>query len=213
MVELRIPDLEGKVFLVTGASSGGLAAQGAAVAVHYYSNEAWAHYGRIDGLINNAGSLIDRRPIGESDAAHDRAVLELNALSVVWTSRAALPSLSRQGGVVINTSSIVARNGGDSGAVLYAAAKGFVSTYPRFRQRSAHPWHPRQCRGARCDRDAVARVLQLGRAAHGDGRGHSDGAGGDARRMRRRLSVSRLGSAQRLITGQVLEVNGGQLMP
>ena len=46
-------------------------------------------------------------------------------------TRAATPWLERQGGFVINTTSIAARNGGAGGAILYAAAKGFVSTLTR----------------------------------------------------------------------------------
>ncbi|MCB1488938.1 MAG: SDR family NAD(P)-dependent oxidoreductase, partial [Bauldia sp.] len=87
-----------------------------------------AHFGRIDGLINNAGGMLGRIPVEESNETHDRAVVDLNSHSVVWMTRAALPWLRKQGGVVINTTSIAARNGGGGGAILYAAAKGFVST-------------------------------------------------------------------------------------
>ena len=58
-------------------------------------------------------------------------MFDLNARSVVSMTRAAAaPWLGRNGGFVINTTSIAARNGG-GGAVLYAAAKGFVSTLTR----------------------------------------------------------------------------------
>jgi 3-oxoacyl-[acyl-carrier protein] reductase len=172
--DLRIPDLEGKAYLLTGASTGigaavarAFGAQGAMVAVHYHAsaNEAEAvatdvvkaggkavlvkanvakraeavgaveftarHFGRLDGLINNAGGLLGRIPLSESDEAHDHEVVDLNALSVVWTTRAALPWLKAKGGIVINTSSVAARNGGGPGASLYAASKAFVSTLTR----------------------------------------------------------------------------------
>ena len=58
-------------------------------------------------------------------------MIDLNARSVVSMTRAAVPWLERHGGFVINTTSIAARNGGAGGAVLYAAAKGFVSTLTR----------------------------------------------------------------------------------
>ena len=54
--------------------------------------------------------------------------MDLNARSVLAATRAAHPWLKRQGGFIINTTSIAARNGGGNGAILYAAAKGFVST-------------------------------------------------------------------------------------
>jgi 3-oxoacyl-[acyl-carrier protein] reductase len=62
---------------------------------------------------------------------HDYDVVDLNAMSVVWASRAALPWLKKSKGVVISTSSLAARSGGGPGGVLYAAAKGFVSTFTR----------------------------------------------------------------------------------
>jgi len=174
MASLRIPDLAGKTFLVTGASTGigaavarALGEQGAAVAVHYHASKAEAetvaaaiekagakafliggdvgkkggaaavvdtaakHFGRLDGLINNAGGLVRRKPIAEGDDEFDEAVFDLNAHSVVRASRAALPWLRKQGGVIVNTTSVSARNGGGGGAVLYAASKGFVSTFTR----------------------------------------------------------------------------------
>lgn len=174
MPTLKIPDLDGKAFLVTGASSGigaavaiAISAQGASVGIHYHSNEADArqvvdrinvrggnaflvsgdmakhdevvriieetgsHFHRLDGLVNNAGDMLGRIPTAESTENHDRDVVELNSLSVVWACRAALPWLKMKGGVIINTSSIAARHGGGGGAVLYAAAKGFVSTFTK----------------------------------------------------------------------------------
>jgi 3-oxoacyl-[acyl-carrier protein] reductase len=43
-------------------------------------------------------------------------------------TRAAAPWLEREGGFVINTTSIAAPNGSAGGAMIYAAAEGFVST-------------------------------------------------------------------------------------
>jgi 3-oxoacyl-[acyl-carrier protein] reductase len=90
-----------------------------------------AHFGRIDGLINNAGLMLGRVPSLEASDAHISSVIDLNVRSVLSVTRAAAPWLEKQGGFVINTTSIAARNGGAGGAVLYAAAKGFVSTLTR----------------------------------------------------------------------------------
>ena len=60
-----------------------------------------------------------------------QAVTDLNARSVISMTRSALPWLERQGGFIINTTSIAAHNGGAGGAVLFAAAKGLVSTLTR----------------------------------------------------------------------------------
>ena len=171
---VRIPDIAGKAYLITGASTGigaavaiGFAEQGAKVAVHYHASEPEArgvahavekaggralmvradvtkrdavfdmvdtvgkHFGQIDGLINNAGTLLGRVPMEKGTEEHDYDVVDLNAMSVVWATRAALPWLKKTKGVVISTSSLAARNGGGPGAVLYAASKAFVSTFTR----------------------------------------------------------------------------------
>src|SRR5580704_4809349 len=93
--------------------------------------ETTSRFGGLDGLINNAGLMLGRVDSLEASDEHMQAVIDLNARSVVSMTRAAAPWLERQGGFVINTTSIAARNGGAGGAVLYAAAKGFVSTLTR----------------------------------------------------------------------------------
>jgi len=90
--------------------------------------ETAERFERLDGLINNAGLMLGRVASLEADDAHVEAVIALNIKSVIAVTRAAKPWLARQGGFVVNTTSIAARNGGGGGAVLYAAAKGFVST-------------------------------------------------------------------------------------
>lgn len=87
--------------------------------------ETTERFGRLDGLINNAGLMLGRVPSYEASDEHVQAVIGLNARSVVSMTRAALPWLERGGGFIINTTSIAARNGGAGGAALYAAEKGF----------------------------------------------------------------------------------------
>lgn len=257
MGTLQIPDLAGKVYLITGASTGigaavaaGFAAQGASVAIHYNASEAEAvaladrlakgggsvftvkgdvshadhvanivektgsHFGRIDGLINNAGSMLGRIPVEKSDEAHDRAVLDLNAHSVVWATRAAVPWLRKQGGIVINTTSIAARHGGGGGALLYAASKGFVSTITRGLAKELvgdrirvnavspgtilTPFHERYSNATQMA--TMVSQIPMGRA----------GTAEDCVGTYLFLASETLSG---YITGQVIEVNGGQLMP
>ena len=89
-------------------------------------------YGRLDILVNNAGSLIERRSFSEiTEDLWDR-VLEVNLKSVFLCSQAVLPTMKRQGeGRIINVTSVAARNGGGPGSAAYAAAKGGVSTLTR----------------------------------------------------------------------------------
>ena len=127
------------------------------------------------------------------------AVIDLNARSVVSMTRAAVPWLERKGGFVINTTSIAARNGGGGGAVLYAAAKGFVSTLTRRPgQGTDRQEDPSQRGRAGRDRDALSRTLLRRSHDGGDAPNHSARPRRDAGGMRRSLPVPRLGGAQRL---------------
>jgi 3-oxoacyl-[acyl-carrier protein] reductase len=91
-----------------------------------------AAFGRIDVLINNAGALIKRTPVADYTDEYVEAVLALNVKQVVSFVREGAAAMRKQeGGAIINVSSIAARHGGGPGSVIYAAAKGFVSTATR----------------------------------------------------------------------------------
>jgi 3-oxoacyl-[acyl-carrier protein] reductase len=254
---LVIPDLAGKVVLITGASTGigaalarAFGAQGSRVAIHYHSSEApakalaqemaaagaeallvqgdvtdpaacarivaetAAHFGRIDGLINNAGLMLGRVPSLEASDEHIQDVIDLNVRSVLRITRAAAPWLERQGGFVINTTSIAARNGGGGGAVLYAAAKGFVSTITK--------GHAKELIGDKIRVNGVAPGV-IATPFH---ERYSDDQTMEA--MRRTVPMGRLGTPEDCVgaylflasealsgyvIGPIIEVNGGQLMP
>ena len=90
-------------------------------------------FGRLDVLINNAGALIKRTPVADYTDEYVDAVLELNVKQVVRFMREAAVQMRKQGGggAIVNVSSIAARHGGGPGSVIYAAAKGFVATATR----------------------------------------------------------------------------------
>jgi 3-oxoacyl-[acyl-carrier protein] reductase len=88
--------------------------------------------GRIDILINNAGTVLRRVPTVELDDEFARHVVDLNFTSLFDCCRAVIPVMRRQGGgAIVNTTSIAARMGGMPGSLSYAGAKGAVSSITR----------------------------------------------------------------------------------
>jgi 3-oxoacyl-[acyl-carrier protein] reductase len=93
--------------------------------------EAAEALGGLDGLINNAGGMVKRVRYEVATEDDYDAIMDLNARSVIAASRAAIPHLKKNGGFIINTTSIAARNGAGNGAGLYGSAKAFVSNVTR----------------------------------------------------------------------------------
>ncbi len=86
-----------------------------------------ARTGRIDALVNNAGSMIGRRKLLEITREFWHEVMETNVGSVLRVTQAAVPGmLTRGSGAIVNVASVAARNGGGPGVMAYATAKAAV---------------------------------------------------------------------------------------
>ena len=91
--------------------------------------EVLADFGHLDALVNNAGSLVERKLLAEMDYDLWRRVMALNLDSVFLITRAVLPRMIQQrSGSIVNVASIAGRNGGGPGAAAYATAKGALIT-------------------------------------------------------------------------------------
>jgi len=98
--------------------------------------EAAAFLGGLDLLINNAGSLVARKPFAENDDVFWVETMTLNLDTCRRVTRAALPHLfkagaERGGASIVNLSSLAGRMGGGPGALAYATAKGAMLTFTR----------------------------------------------------------------------------------
>jgi len=171
--------LEGRIALVTGASSGigeatalALAEAGAKVAVaarrrdrldalaaqlaklgaepmvltadlsseeeaQRIVKETEAHYGRLDILVNNAGVMY-LEPVEEADLGRWRRMLELNVLSLIASTQAALPGMrERRDGHVVNISSTAGRVANPN-AAAYSATKFGVGAFSEALRREVY---------------------------------------------------------------------------
>jgi 3-oxoacyl-[acyl-carrier protein] reductase len=173
-----------------------------------------ARFGGIDVLINNAGGLVRRAKLADIDEALYDTVMNLNVRQLVFATQAALPYLAKNRGTVINTTSIAARNGGGPGAGLYASAKAFVSNITRNWAKEFAPLGVR------------ANAVSPGTIDTPFHQRFSTPAMLDA--IRQTIPMARLGAPDECVgtylylasgemsgyvTGQVIEINGGQLMP
>jgi 3-oxoacyl-[acyl-carrier protein] reductase len=118
-------------------AAGGLAAPFQADAMDTGSLDRLAkdvhrYFGRIDVLVNNAGSMVQRVMLSQAGDALIDEVFHLNARSMMALNRSVVPYMLEQGGGnIINITSQAARSGGSPGSGLYAASKAYVSTYTR----------------------------------------------------------------------------------
>ncbi|WP_406677998.1 SDR family NAD(P)-dependent oxidoreductase [Moorella sp. ACPs] len=88
--------------------------------------------GPIDVLVNNVGAAIRLCPFLEISDELWKNVLNVNLYSAFLCSRAVVRQMiDRRRGVIINISSVVARQGGAVGEVAYATAKGGLSAFTR----------------------------------------------------------------------------------
>ena len=180
--------------------------------------EAVKKLGKLDILVNNAGSLCGRKPFMEIDDDLYDAVMNLNVRSVINASQAAVPHIeaasqgSLGGGSIINLGSIAGNDGGGPGSGHYACAKAYIHNLTRHMAR-----------------DLAKRNIRVNAIAPGviGTPFHAQTPADRMEAMKNSVHLGRIGTPEdcagpvvflasdmaRYVTGQILHVNGGQLMP
>lgn len=92
-------------------------------------------WGRLDGLVNNAG-VVDRMARVETmSAARLERMFRINVIGSILCAREAVKRMSTahggHGGVIVNLSSAAARLGSPGWYVDYAASKGAIDTFTK----------------------------------------------------------------------------------
>lgn len=89
-------------------------------------------WGRLDGLVNNAGIVGPRGRLEDLTHADIERVLAVNVAGYMMCARAAVRQMSSRhggnGGVIVNVSSGSAHRGNPNNSVLYAVSKGAVNS-------------------------------------------------------------------------------------
>lgn len=175
--------------------------------------EAAALMGGLDVLVNNAGAIHDRVTNAAFDEAIYERVYDTNVRSVLAVTKAAYPHLKAAGGgSIINTGSIAGRFGGFMGSTVYASAKAAVHSITRNAAREfaedkirvnvvapgfiITPFHDKTPESVRQTAAAQIPMKRLGTA--------EDCVGAYVFLASDAMSG--------YITGQIIDVNGGQLM-
>lgn len=176
-------------------------------------------FGGLDVLVSNAGGLVGRRGLEVLDDDFYDQVMDLNVRSAMMVTRFAIPHLrasalgTGQTSAVISTGSIAGREGGGPGSSVYAASKAWIHaaqrnwvkefTKDRIRFNVVAPGSIVTAFHADKDQatvDRIAATIPMGRFG-----------------LPEEVAPAYLFLASHAcsgyITGQILDVNGGQMCP
>jgi 3-oxoacyl-[acyl-carrier protein] reductase len=167
--------------------------------------------GGMDILINNAGSLVARKRLGEIETDFWNKVMDINLTSMMFVTRASAQHLGKhENSSIVNLASLAGRKGGHAGSLAYSTSKGAILTLTRALSAELGP------QGTRVN--AVAPGLILGTAFH-----NTHTTKESAAKTVSGIPIARAGNAADVaravlylaseydgfITGATLDINGG----
>jgi glucose 1-dehydrogenase len=171
-----------------------------------------ATFGRLDGLVNNAGVVDQTARVTDLTHARLRRMFDINVIGAILVARESVTRMLAQGdgGAIVNISSAAARLGSGGQYVDYAASKAAVDTFTKglSDEVAASGIRVNSVRPGLIETDIHAKGGEPGRA----------------QRLAHMVPMKRTGSAQEVadavlyllsdqasyVTGSVLEVTGGR---
>jgi meso-butanediol dehydrogenase/(S,S)-butanediol dehydrogenase/diacetyl reductase len=173
-------------------------------------------FGRIDVLINNIGALGGRCPVETMTTEFYNRVMDLNMTSVFYATRACIPHLKTAAktsgdAAIINVTTIAAYNGGGPGASIYGVSKAGVLTFTKAMAKELIPF------GIRVNAVSPGTI---------DTPFHSATAPEIIEGWKKGIPAQRLGRPEEVaavmyflaseqasyLVGEVIQINGGQMM-
>ena len=182
--------------------------------VNNFMDDAINHLDGLDILINNAGTMIGRYELDKISENEFLEIFNLNAKSAYFATKKSIDIFKKQKkGSIVNVSTISARTGGSAGSSVYAASKAFVSGITRSLVSELSPFNIR------------INAISPGTI---DTKFHEQYSSKEKlEATRTKIPMQRLGNAEDCvgpivflssntmsgyITGQILEINGGQFI-
>ena len=182
--------------------------------VNNFMDKSINHLGGLDILINNAGTMIGRYNLDKISEREFLEIFDLNAKSAFFTTKKSIHIFKEQKkGCIVNVSTISARTGGSAGSSVYAASKAFVSGITRSLVSELSPYNVR------------INAISPGTIDTKFHEQYSSKEKLESTRMK--IPMQRLGKAEDCVgpiiflssnnlsgymTGQILEINGGQFI-
>ena len=100
--------------------------------VQKFIKQSVSFLGGLDILVNNAGTMVGRYNLTDMENEDFNKIFNLNAKSVYFLIKYSLKEFKKnKEGCIINVSTISAKSGGSVGSSVYASSKAFISSLTR----------------------------------------------------------------------------------